>query len=100
MTKEKSQLKEYVEVVSVLQWVLSFLFMGKVPLSPSLVPVDGVCPTMQLSSSKMSVLMCLAVLPLVRRSRLHRPAGVPHVYVALATLHSLLHMDGDGLEDS
>lgn len=30
MTKEKSQLKEYVEVVSVLQWVLSFLFMGKV----------------------------------------------------------------------
>lgn len=30
MTKDKSQLKEYVEVVSVLQWVLSFLFMGKV----------------------------------------------------------------------
>lgn len=30
MTKEKSQLKEYVEVVSVLQWVLSFLFMGKI----------------------------------------------------------------------
>lgn len=29
MTKEKSQFKEYVEVVSVLQWVLSFLFMGK-----------------------------------------------------------------------
>ncbi|XP_012722581.2 2-acylglycerol O-acyltransferase 3b [Fundulus heteroclitus] len=28
MTKEKSQLKEFVEAVSVLQWVLSFLFLG------------------------------------------------------------------------
>lgn len=36
MTKEKSQLKEYVEVVSVLQWVLSFLFMGKVSSSTHL----------------------------------------------------------------
>lgn len=29
MTKEKSQLKEFLEAVSVFQWVLSFLFMGK-----------------------------------------------------------------------
>ncbi|KAM6907776.1 2-acylglycerol O-acyltransferase 3b [Xenentodon cancila] len=28
MTKEKTQLKEYVEALSVLQWVLSFLFLG------------------------------------------------------------------------
>ncbi|CAG02909.1 unnamed protein product [Tetraodon nigroviridis] len=28
MTKEKSQLKEFLEAVSVFQWVLSFLFMG------------------------------------------------------------------------
>lgn len=29
MTKEKSQLQELIRVVSVLQWVVSFLFMGK-----------------------------------------------------------------------
>lgn len=35
MTKEKSQLKELIEVVSVFQWVLTFLFMGELSL-PSL----------------------------------------------------------------
>lgn len=33
MTREKSNLKEFIEVVSVFQWVLSFLFMGKDSLS-------------------------------------------------------------------
>lgn len=33
MTKEKSQLKEFIEAVSVFQWTLSFVFMGKVSLS-------------------------------------------------------------------
>lgn len=93
MTKEKSQLKEYVEVVSVLQWVLSFLFMGKVFSSPPPPSSDGVSLTMQLSLSKTSFLIPTCASPC--RGRLYCPAGVPHVYVALATLHPLLHMDGD-----
>lgn len=32
MTKEKTQWKEFLETVSVLQWVLSLLFLGKIPL--------------------------------------------------------------------
>lgn len=32
MTKEKTQRKEFLEAVSVLQWVLSFLLLGKIPL--------------------------------------------------------------------
>lgn len=44
--------------------------------------------------------MCNPALPLACRSRLHCPAGLSHVYIVVATLHSLFHMDGDGLEDS
>lgn len=32
MTKEKTQWKEFLEAFSVLQWVLTFLFLGKIPL--------------------------------------------------------------------
>lgn len=32
MTKEKTQWKEFLETISILQWVLSFLFLGKIPL--------------------------------------------------------------------
>lgn len=31
MTKEKTQWKEFLEAISVLQWVLTFLFLGKIP---------------------------------------------------------------------
>lgn len=49
MTEEKTQWKEHLEAVSVLQWVLSFLFLGKFPLrSPRnniSSPVDPVVTT-------------------------------------------------------
>lgn len=49
MTKDKTQWKEFLETVSVLQWVLTFLFLGKIPphspfiisLSPH--PYNTVC---------------------------------------------------------
>lgn len=48
MTKEKSQLKELIEVVSVFQWVLTFLFMGELSLSlPSLTCEEGESLTVQ-----------------------------------------------------
>lgn len=40
------------------------------------------------------------VLPLACRSRVHCPDGVSHVYVAVASLHSVLHVAGERLEDS
>lgn len=32
MTKEKTQWKEFLETISVLQWALTFLLLGKIPL--------------------------------------------------------------------
>lgn len=113
MTKEKTQWKEFLETISVLQWVLTFLLLGKIPLhSPYMILYIRYCcscissPVYWLwnnadiwANFRMSCFPRHVDTPNFS-TVLHYLDGVSSVYLAVAALHSLLHVDGDGLGNS
>lgn len=101
MAKEKTQTKQFLEALSVLQWVLSFLFLGKIPSrsmnahSASLMSIASLhCSTM---CGSVRFLTCPHML-CISRAGMYILDGVSYVYLTVAALRSELHLADGGLE--